>query len=134
VPHSRSGRRAVQKRKIFCHYRESHSGRPNRSPLHIPMGCTAGKSGFDSREGHIFLFTESGSAQKHTQPASLGWKYLLCNFLTVKVKVKITLRLAVNRQSVCLGVKPLETYDQRFPPPPAPNLLVSLKGLDAKTN
>jgi hypothetical protein len=35
----------------------------------------------------------------------------------VKVKVKVILRLAVYRQSICLGVKPLETYDQNcFPP------------------
>jgi hypothetical protein len=32
----------------------------------------------------------------------------------VKVKVKVTLRLAVYRQSVHLGVKPLETHDQIF--------------------
>jgi hypothetical protein len=30
------------------------------------------------------------------------------------VKVKVTLRLAVCRQSVRLGVKPIETHDQRF--------------------
>jgi hypothetical protein len=32
----------------------------------------------------------------------------------VKVKVKVTLRLAVYRQSVCFGVKPLETHGQNF--------------------
>jgi hypothetical protein len=32
-------------------------------------------------------------------------------------KFKVTLRLAVYRQSVCLGVKPLETHDQNFLPP-----------------
>jgi hypothetical protein len=32
----------------------------------------------------------------------------------VKVKVGVTLRLAVYRQSVCLGVKLLETNDQSF--------------------
>jgi hypothetical protein len=32
----------------------------------------------------------------------------------VKVKVKVTLRLAVYRQTVRLGVKPLETHDQIF--------------------
>jgi hypothetical protein len=32
----------------------------------------------------------------------------------VKVKVKVTLRLAVYRQSVHIGVKPLETHDQTF--------------------
>jgi hypothetical protein len=32
----------------------------------------------------------------------------------VKIKVGVTLRLAVYRQSVHLGVKPLETHDQRF--------------------
>jgi hypothetical protein len=35
-------------------------------------------------------------------------------FSKVKVKFRFTLRLAVYRQSVRLGVKPLETYDQRF--------------------
>jgi hypothetical protein len=30
----------------------------------------------------------------------------------LKVKVKVTLRLAVYRQSVRLGVKPLEIHDQ----------------------
>jgi hypothetical protein len=35
---------------------------------------------------------------------------------TAKVKVKVTLRLAVYRQSVRLGARPLETHDQRsFP-------------------
>jgi hypothetical protein len=32
----------------------------------------------------------------------------------VKVKVRVALRLAVYRQSVRLGVKPLETHDQTF--------------------
>jgi hypothetical protein len=32
--------------------------------------------------------------------------------LFFKVKVKVTLRLAIYRQSVCLGAKPLETHDQ----------------------
>jgi hypothetical protein len=32
----------------------------------------------------------------------------------VKIKVKVTLRLAVYRQSIRLGIKPLETHDQRF--------------------
>jgi hypothetical protein len=33
---------------------------------------------------------------------------------SVKVKVKVTLRLAVYRQSIHLGARPLETHDQRF--------------------
>jgi hypothetical protein len=33
---------------------------------------------------------------------------------SVKVKVKLTLRLAVYHQSVRLGVKPLETHEQNF--------------------
>jgi hypothetical protein len=45
--------------------------------------------------------------------------YLLANItqltkFKVKVKVKVTLRRAVYRQSVCLGVKPLDTHDQRL--------------------
>jgi hypothetical protein len=34
--------------------------------------------------------------------------------LQIKVKVKVTLRLAVYRQSIHLGVKPVETHDQIF--------------------
>jgi hypothetical protein len=34
--------------------------------------------------------------------------------LEFKIKVKLTLRLAVYRQSVRLGVRPPETHDQRF--------------------
>jgi hypothetical protein len=40
------------------------------------------------------------------------------NYITtgfkVKVKIKVTLRLAVYHQSVRLDIKPLETQDQRF--------------------
>jgi hypothetical protein len=36
------------------------------------------------------------------------------NISPFKVKVKVTLRLAVYSQSVRLGVKPLETHDQTF--------------------
>jgi hypothetical protein len=56
-----------------------------------------------------------------------GWRPLHTNLLVfssqadfqlstdwIKVKVKVSLRLAVYRQSVRLGVKPLETHDQRF--------------------
>jgi hypothetical protein len=32
----------------------------------------------------------------------------------VKIKVRVTLRLAVYRQSVRLGVRPLETHEQRY--------------------
>jgi hypothetical protein len=34
--------------------------------------------------------------------------------LLFRYKVRVTLRLAVYRQSVLLGAKPLETHDQRF--------------------
>jgi hypothetical protein len=40
---------------------------------------------------------------------------------TTNVRVRVTLRLAVYRQSVRLGARPLETHDQRFPPPPQLN-------------
>jgi hypothetical protein len=33
--------------------------------------------------------------------------------VSIEVRVEVSLRLAVYRQSVRLGVKPLETYDQR---------------------
>jgi hypothetical protein len=37
------------------------------------------------------------------------------NTLSSKVKVEVTLRLAVYRQSICLDVKLLETHDQSPP-------------------
>jgi hypothetical protein len=36
------------------------------------------------------------------------------------LKVKVTVRLAVYRQSLCLGVKHLESLDQRFFSPTEP--------------
>jgi hypothetical protein len=42
-----------------------------------------------------------------TSSLSSGW-------LEVKVEFVVTLRLAVYRQSVRLGVKPLKTHDQSF--------------------
>jgi hypothetical protein len=42
---------------------------------------------------------------------TLNW---LNQQLKLRVRVKVTLRLAVYRQSVRLGVKSLETHDQRF--------------------
>jgi hypothetical protein len=33
-----------------------------------------------------------------------------------EVEVEVALRMAVYRQSVCLGVEPLETHDQNFSP------------------
>jgi hypothetical protein len=38
----------------------------------------------------------------------------------VEIRVKVTLRLPVYRQSICLGVKPLETHDQRIFSPTEP--------------
>jgi hypothetical protein len=38
----------------------------------------------------------------------------LLQLLTLKVKVKVTLGLAAHRQSIGLGVRPLEIHDQRF--------------------
>jgi hypothetical protein len=36
------------------------------------------------------------------------------SLILADVKVRVTLRLAVYRKSVRLGVRPLETHDQRF--------------------
>jgi hypothetical protein len=41
-----------------------------------------------------------------------SWSFSMVSFK--KVKLKVTLRLAVYRQSVRLDVKPLETHDQTF--------------------
>jgi hypothetical protein len=47
----------------------------------------------------------------HGFSATTSYDWLL---VKVKVNVKVTLRLAVYRQSVRPGVRPLETHDQRF--------------------
>jgi hypothetical protein len=59
--------------------------------------------------------------------ARLQWRYSTppphgvdCLLIKVKVKIKVTLRLAVYCQSVCLGIKPLETHNQRFFSPTEP--------------
>jgi hypothetical protein len=45
--------------------------------------------------------------------ALTGWR-ISHNWQSSKLKVKVTLRLAVYRQSVRLGIKPLESHDHRF--------------------
>jgi hypothetical protein len=62
--------------------------------------------------GSVFV-ASCDSQQTYSNPPPRGIT-LPQSRLKVKVKVKVTLRLAVYRQSVCLGVKPLETHDQRF--------------------
>jgi hypothetical protein len=47
------------------------------------------------------------------------WVYCVMGHLTlwsmkVKVRARVTLRLAVYHHSVRLGIRPLETHDQRF--------------------
>jgi hypothetical protein len=50
-----------------------------------------------------------------TERIFLGWvKEVNSTHLNVRVRVRVTLRLAVYSQSVRLGVKPLETHDQSF--------------------
>jgi hypothetical protein len=55
--------------------------------------------------------TSSGAHPAASYPVGIG-----CSFPRgkAKVKVKLALRPAVYRQSVRLGVKPLETDNQRF--------------------
>jgi hypothetical protein len=52
------------------------------------------------------------------QLAGLRWRYSTPppHWLLQSSKFKVTLRLGVYRQSVCLGVKPRETHDQNPPP------------------
>jgi hypothetical protein len=52
-------------------------------------------------------FIQAGPAQSKMLPQAM-------RNTKVKVKVRITLRMAVYLQSVRLGVKPLETHGQKF--------------------
>jgi hypothetical protein len=63
-------------------------------------------SGFQRRKFLILWVPE-------LSPAS-SISFSLFATATQEVKVKVTLRLAVYRQSIRLGVKPLETHDQTF--------------------
>jgi hypothetical protein len=58
----------------------------------------------------VYILQEQGSSLPTTRMAMA--EAFDAN-VKVKGKVKFTLRLAVYRQTVCLGVKPLETHDQR---------------------
>jgi hypothetical protein len=68
------------------------------------------------------VFTSRCLVEASNRGHSLSSGFLNClqsqlpasHFSWLKVKVKVTLRLAVYRQSVCLGVKPLETHNQTF--------------------
>jgi hypothetical protein len=62
------------------------------------------------RQPAIFFFQLNTCGHS---PTSLmgGW---VCRLQLLDVKVKVTLRLVVYRQSVRLSVKPLKTHDQRF--------------------
>jgi hypothetical protein len=70
----------------------------------------------------LILETSLFIASYESQGNGGGIQHRLHTGKRVKVKVRLTLRLAVYRQSVCLGVKPLETHDQRFFPPTEPLL------------
>jgi hypothetical protein len=57
-------------------------------------------------DSRTFPFLSYQLLTSHNYKSQLTQKQL-------KAKVKVALRLAVYRQSVRLGVKPLETHDQR---------------------
>jgi hypothetical protein len=65
-----------------------------------------------------FCTTHKSSVSKGFTEQIMPILCILCfnSSLKVKVKAKVTSRLAVYRQSVCLGIKPLETNDQSFSP------------------
>jgi hypothetical protein len=60
--------------------------------------------GSESYGTHDHILLSDGSESLQT----VGWLHS-----KVKVKIEVTLRLAVYRQTVRFGVKPLETEDQR---------------------
>jgi hypothetical protein len=66
-----------------------------------------------STELDLHLFSASLAELNCPQHSTLSLNHL-CTKVKVKVKVEVTLRLAVYRQSVRLGVKPLETHGQTF--------------------
>jgi hypothetical protein len=57
---------------------------------------------YNSNQSPESQFSKCSQYQKYTQEA-LG-----------RTRVRVALRMAVSRQSVCLGAKPLETHDHNF--------------------
>jgi hypothetical protein len=62
---------------------------------------------------NLLVFSSQAEFQLTTELSHSPTSYFT-SLHSAKVKVKVTLRLAVYRQSVHLGVKPLETHDQTF--------------------
>jgi hypothetical protein len=89
-------------------------------PCSARLGCQCSSNLVPSwRLFHISLLAFSSQADfqltselSHSPTTSLHSTEL--HSVKVKVRVKVTLRLAVYRQSVHLGVKPLESHDHRF--------------------
>jgi hypothetical protein len=75
-----------------------------RSQYLYPSGT--GWRNYTQALGSLFI------ASYDSQGYGGGIRISLHTGFKVKVKVKVTLRLAVYRRSVHLGVKPLETHDQ----------------------
>jgi hypothetical protein len=72
-------------------------------------------SQFATRPNSLFLVTAYNSvASSASALKSLPAGRRLTTEPSSKVKVKVTLRLAIYHQSVHLAAKPLETHDQRF--------------------
>jgi hypothetical protein len=81
-------------------------------------------------EGQVPVFILPRNRLAHLYPQALGSVFSTYNSqeygggiqtrlhagikVKVKIKVRVTLQLAVYHQSVRLGIKPLETHDQRF--------------------
>jgi hypothetical protein len=99
---SNSGDSSDSRAQVLCHSR----------PCRTLVNCQLNYSAISSQP----------PLQSSTELPSLNWTLSLINQLlhftsvtwTALIKVRVTLRLAVYRQSVRLGVRPLQTHDQRF--------------------
>jgi hypothetical protein len=91
---------------VFCIYCWPLSAYSFSGPNHLRLLTISYCLRFETS-----LFVASYDSQGHG--GGIRTRLHTGRYSKVKVKVKVTLRLAVYRQSICPGVKPLETHDHQ---------------------
>jgi hypothetical protein len=94
--------------------RKRSRGRGRRIRIGGAAGGDEGGGDGDGEEEKIVTMIMK-RRRKNNRSLSTMFSIVACNnWQSIRVRVRVTLRLAVYSQSVRLGAKPLEIHDQRF--------------------